>query len=201
MKNNKSANNIKRILILGHSGFIGSHLMRNFCDKEPQIELIGKSIPEIDLTKLEDVKSLSPFFDMETVVIMCAAIKRQFGDNLDTFSQNLAMVTNLCRILEQRLAKRFIFFSSAAVYGEDISNTNITEDTPVCPTSFYGMAKYICERLLIKNFNQSSKGSLFILRPPLIYGPGDMGSTYGPAGFIKAALNNEKITLWGDGLE
>lgn len=192
---------IKRILILGHSGFIGNHLMDFSVNNYPGIELIGKSIPEIDLTNLEDTEQISAFLDMNTAVIMCAVIKRQFGDNLDSFNNNLRMVMNLCRLIERNPVKRVVFFSSAAVYGEDIHNTNITEDTFICPTSYYGIAKYTSEVLLKKTFDKLKDSSLFILRPPLIYGPNDLGATYGPAGFIKAALNREKITLWGDGTE
>jgi len=192
---------IKRVLILGHTGFIGKHLVKFFKKTQPEVELIGKSIPEVDLTNIEDAKKLSNSLDGDTTVIMCAAIKRQFGDNLDNFSKNVKMVENLSRVLEERPVKRLIFFSSAAVYGEDIHNINITENTSICPTSYYGIAKYTCERLLIKSFNNIQGGSLFIVRPPLIYGSGDPGSTYGPAGFVKAALRKEKITLWGDGSE
>lgn len=198
--NNKSGN-IKRILILGHSGFIGSHLVRYFRSIAPQIEVIGRSVPEVDLTKEKDVNGLSSFFDIKTTVIMCAAIKRQFGDNLDSFWKNLSMSINLCRLLEKYPVRRFIFFSSTAVYGEDIHNTNITEQTLVTPTSHYGMAKYSCERLFSKVISQQNKSSLVILRPPLIYGPGDEGDTYGPVKFIKVALNQGQITLWGDGEE
>ncbi len=194
-------NKIKRVLILGHTGFIGEHLAKFFKKTQPAIELIGKSIPEVDLTNIEDIKKLSSFLDDGTIVIMCAAIKRQFGDSLDNFNKNVKMVVNLSRVLEKRPVKRLIFFSSAAVYGEDIHNINITESTSIRPTSYYGIAKYTCERLLVKSFSNIQTGSLFIVRPPLIYGSNDPGSTYGPAGFIKAALRKEKITLWGDGSE
>ncbi len=40
-----------------------------------------------------------------------------------------------------------------------------------------------------------------LLRPPLVYGPGAGGAFYGPCGFLKAVLNKEMITLWGDGME
>ena len=197
----KEQKDIKRILILGHSGFIGSHLMDSFKRNYPKIELVGKSIPKVDLTNLAEVGKLSGFFDANTVVIMCAAIKRQFEDSLNSFNKNIKMVMNICRLIEENPIKRLIFFSSAAVYGEDIHNTNITESSPIYPTSYYGVAKYASERLLKISFTKLKKSSLFILRPPLIYGPNDLGSTYGPAGFIKAALNREKITLWGDGSE
>ena len=51
----------------------------------------------------------------------------------------------------------FHFFSSSAVYGEDIHNTHITEETPVCPTSYYGLAKYTAERLYAKTIGSQKK--------------------------------------------
>ena len=163
--------------------------------------VVGKSLPVLDLTKKEDTQELFGFLGPQTAVIMCAAIKRQFGETLEAFEHNMDMTVNLCRLFSEKPVKRFIFFSSSAVYGEDIHNTNITEKTPVFPTSYYGMAKYSAECLYRKTIGRKNKGSLAIVRPPLIYGPADMGNTYGPAGFIKAALDRKPITLWGDGME
>jgi len=192
---------IKRILILGHTGFVGNHLERYFRHFSPEVEIVGRSLPDMDLTKEKEVFGLSDLLSLETAVIMCAAIKRQFGDNLDTFLQNLMMAINLSRLLEKHSVRRFIFFSSTAVYGEDVHNTDITEKTPVSPTSYYGMAKYTSERIFSKVIGQLKDCSFLILRPALIYGPSDESVTYGPAGFIKAALRKEQITLWGDGAE
>jgi UDP-glucose 4-epimerase len=43
--------------------------------------------------------------------------------------------------------------------------------------------------------------SLALVRPATIYGPGDLGTAYGPSGFLTAALAGKPITLWGDGHE
>ena len=194
-------NGIKRIVLLGHSGFIGRHLEKALGELFAQAQIVGKSLPVLDLTKKEGAQELSGLLDPQTAVIMCAAIKRQFGETLEAFERNMAMTVNLCRLLSQNPVKRFIFFSSLAVYGEDIHNTNITEKTPVCPRTYYGMSKFSAECLYRKTIGGKNKGSLAIIRPPLIYGPGDMGNTYGPSGFIKAALEHKLITLWGDGTE
>ena len=63
--------------------------------------------------------------------------------------------------------------SSAAVYGEDIDNLNITEETPINIRSYYGNSKYASERLFCQVLSCSSSLPLAILRPPLVYGKGD----------------------------
>lgn len=191
----------ERILILGHSGFIGSHLEKRYQRDFPGIEVIGRSAPKLDLTQEQDIEELADLLNPHTAVVVLAGVKRQLGDNLDTFSKNVQMAVNLCRILERHPVKRVLFFSSAAVYGEEIHNTNITEQTPVHPTSFYGAAKYTAECLFEKAMRSHEQSSLLILRPPLIYGPHDMGGSYGPSGFARAASKGETITIWGDGTE
>ncbi len=191
----------RRLVILGNTGFIGGHLENYFRRAYPGLEIVGQSIEQVDLTQYEETKRLVKYFGLETAVIMCSGIKRQFGDNSETFLQNVNMCVNLCRVLENAPVQQLIFFSSAAVYGEDIHNTAITEQTPIQPRSYYGLAKYTSERLFFKIFDQNPQSSLLILRPPLIYGPGDQGKTYGPAGFLNAAMNKESIALWGDGSE
>lgn len=190
----------KQMVILGHSGFIGSHLER-LISKSAKWDVIGRSLPDIDLTNPEHASRLLPFLRPESTLVLAAAVKRQFGDTLEAFRQNMAIVENVCRLLEAYPVNRVIFMSSAAVYGEETENTSISEQTPVNPTSYYGINKYAAERLLKKACTANQQTSLVCLRPPLVYGPGDQGRTYGPSGFSAAALEGTPIALWGDGTE
>lgn len=188
-----------QIVILGHSGFIGSQIERSLqCEG---FKVIGKSLPEVDLSDVKDMSKIEMYFTPETTLILAAAVKRQFGDSLESFKLNIAIVENICKILIEKPVKRVIFFSSTAVYGEETNNTNISEETSVNPTSFYGISKYTSERLLEKVISLHPDSSLICLRPPLIYGPGDKGKTYGPAGFAYSVKNESILTLWGDGTE
>jgi len=192
----------EKVIILGHSGFIGKHLERYLSYSQVSSwNVVGHSLPNLDLTNWDSTQQLESVFDAETRLILTAAVKRQFGDTLNSFHQNLSIVENVCRLLERKPIKQVIFFSSAAVYGEETENTNIYEETPASPTSFYGIAKYTSERLLRKTCLDYQIGSLVCLRPPLIYGPDDQGQTYGPSGFCSAAMAGKPITLWGDGTE
>ena len=187
-----------KIIILGHSGFIGSHLERTLVTSARR-NVIGRSLPDIDLTDVEQASRLIPFMEPDSTLVLAAAVKRQFGDTLEAFRLNTAIVENICRLLEKHPVRRVIYMSSTAVYGEETENTDISELTPVNPTSYYGINKYTSERLLKKVCG--GRTSLVCLRPPLVYGPGDLGRTYGPSGFSAAAMEGTPITLWGDGTE
>ncbi|HLF18653.1 MAG TPA: NAD(P)-dependent oxidoreductase [Candidatus Omnitrophota bacterium] len=188
---------IRKIIILGNGGFIGAHLEESFRQRFSETRVVGYDLPQMDLTRIDQAAQLANVLDRQTAVIMCAFIKRQMGDTLEAYEKNMLMTTNLCRVLEKNPVKRFIYFSSAAVYGEDVHSLQITEETPVNPRSYYGMAKFSSERLLWK----AAEKSLVILRPATIYGPGDMSNAYGPSGFLQSAIAGKEITLWGDGSE
>lgn len=164
-------------------------------------EVIGRSLPDIDLSNAASATQLVPDLLPDSILVFASAVKRQFGDTVKAFQQNMAIVENVCCLLEAHPVRRVIFLSSAAVYGEETENTAISEQTPVNPTSFYGIAKYAAECLLKQACAANQHTTLVCLRPATIYGPGDQGRTYGPSGFCAAALEGMPITLWGDGTE
>jgi len=189
-----------RIVLLGQTGYIGSRLAAAFAAAAPDIPVIGRSAPSLDLTRTESGAALEALLDPDAALVVCAAIKKQLGDTPEIFEQNLAIVLNVCRAAAARPVRRILFFSSAAVYGEDVQHGIIDESTAVQPTSFYGIGKFAAERLLLRMAGQHGT-SLLILRPALVYGPGEPAYYYGPSGFLTRALSNSSITLWGDGEE
>ena len=190
-----------QIILLGHTGYIGRRLAVAFQKAAPGVPVVGRSVTELDLTRTTAAGTLEQLFDPNAAVVICAAIKKQLGDTLDALTQNLAITTAICRALVASPARRVLFFSSAAVYGEDVQHGVITEATPVEPTSFYGIGKFTAERLLLKTAGQQAGTSLLMLRPALVYGPDEPGYYYGPSGFLQKARAGAPITLWGDGAE
>jgi len=190
-----------KIILLGHTGYIGRRLAVAFAKAAPGVPVIGRSVTDLDLTQASASSALEQMFDADAAVVICAAIKKQLGDTLEALSQNLAITAAICRALVARPVKRVLFFSSAAVYGEDVQHGTITEATPVEPTSFYGIGKFTAERLLMKTAGQQPNTSLLMLRPALVYGPDEPGYYYGPSGFLQKARAGAPITLWGDGTE
>jgi UDP-glucose 4-epimerase len=191
----------RSVLVLGHTGYIGSRLVAAFRETDPPLNVIGASAPSLDLTAPESAAALEQLLEPDCALVICAAIKKQLGDTLEALTRNLAMVMNVCRALEARPVGRVVFFSSAAVYGEDVPHDTITEATPVQPTSLYGIGKFTAERLLLRAVGRLPGSSLLILRPALVYGPQEPGYYYGPSGFLGKARARSPITLWGDGSE
>ena len=192
---------MKKLIILGHTSFVGQRFVNHMQQKYVDIKIIGLSSTDVNLTCREEVEKLSQFIDSDTTVVMLSANKRQSGAGINDFVQNTKMTENLCRLMEKHPPKRFVFLSAQVVYGENTHNTNTTEKTPVDPTSYYGMAKFISERLFWKTFDSLKQSSLLIIRIPRIYGPGANRNDYGPTMFTYNAFKKAPFTIWGDGLE
>jgi len=190
---------LRRALLLGHTGYIGGRLFAALRRRRPDMDVLGHSLGSVDLTREEQVASLAAMCNCETVLILCSGIKKQYGDTLEHFQQNVAMAVNVARLVSEHPVGRLIFFSSAEVYGEGVHNTAIMEETPVQATTYYGLAKFVSEGVLRKAITDAT--SLAVLRPPLVYGPGEQGSYYGPGGFVRGAYRGDPITLWGEGDE
>lgn len=188
---------IQKVLVLGHSGFIGQTLMKCIKVNNPELELVGYSAPDVNFEDESDWERLASQLGEDVALIFLAAVKRQEGDTLASFERNMTMITHLARTVEAAPVGKLIYFSSGAVYGEDVQHPTMTEETPVKPTSYYGISKFSAERILRK---VCPEGSLICFRPPTAYGGGDLPQ-YGPSGFTYKSIHNETITLWGDGTE
>jgi UDP-glucose 4-epimerase len=162
---------------------------------------MSRSEPGVDLTKLDDVLKLAELLDGNTALLILSSIVRHVQEDIEAFAANVNMAMNLARVLQGHPVARTVYFSSSAVYGEDIHNTGINEDTAVHPRSYYGAAKLASEFVLRKAVERHPGSTLVILRAPAVYGPGDRGAFYVPSGFLRRAVMHEPIILWGDGLE
>ncbi len=189
-----------KLVIVGHTGFIGKNIYQNLINNS-KYEIVGISTNQVNLLENNSSHILSEIIPSNSVVIMCVGIKKQLGDNLEIFRDNLSIIKNFSEAMIKSKPAKILFISSTSVYGEDVVyDHSISEETPVQPRTYYGIAKYTAERIL-KKVCRDNQLHLMILRPPLVYGTVDLSRGYGPTGFIYKAVNNEEIILWGDGSE
>jgi UDP-glucose 4-epimerase len=192
---------ISRVIILGSTGLIGSSVLRHLKTSFPEVEVLGRGLDAVDLSDPASAETLTDLLDARTCVVMCAAIKRQLGDSPEIFRKNTEILTTFAGLIARRPVGRVVYLSSAAVYGEDVENLAITEATPTTPRTYYGLSKLTAEWILSKVVDSAAAGSLGLVRPATIYGPGDQPTSYGPSLFLDAAVNGRPVTLWGDGSE
>ena len=65
---------------------------------------------------------MDQLIDDNTIIFLCSGIKKQLGDNLNTYIKNMLMISNFLRSKNALKCKKLIYLSSAEVYGENIDN-------------------------------------------------------------------------------
>lgn len=161
---------MKKILVTGGLGFIGSHTVVELQNEGFEVviidnlsntsigvldkitEITGKKpdFYQIDLRVKEDVKN---FFDTTKIdgIIHFAAFKavgESMQKPLDYYENNIGALVYLLKEMRDRKLDHFIFSSSCTVYGQ-ADELPITENAPVkIAESVYGNTKQIGEEIL-----------------------------------------------------
>jgi UDP-glucose 4-epimerase len=189
---------MRRVVILGHTGFIGGALQAHL-KREAGCDVLGFSSKAADLRLEEGVQALAGHVDRETVVVFASTITRERGDTLGTLMDNIAMAGHLGTFLEAHPPAKCICISSDAVY--PMLDQAITEDTLVVPGgNYYAISKYTAECVLRKS-TQAKDIPLLVLRPTAVFGPGDTHNSYGPNAFIRSVIRERSLRLFGRGEE
>ncbi|MBU1565896.1 MAG: NAD(P)-dependent oxidoreductase [Proteobacteria bacterium] len=170
-----------KILVTGATGFVGGNLVtallgqghKVFClarleKKAEHLLAAGGEIVVDDL--------LSPVFigkyieDCDVVFHVAGVIKGASRE--DYFHGNYLATKNLVRIIEQHgpSHQKLIYVSSQAASGPSI-RSDFSESSPdALPVSTYGESKHAAEKEIL---SMSERRSVVILRPSIVYGPGD----------------------------
>ena len=187
-------------IVIGNSGFIGRHLESFLKKKYNKNNVFGFATNYLNLTKPNEYRKLSKFIKKNTIIYFLSFNKETSNATLNNYEINHKIITNFLNFIKNKKLKKFLFFSTQSIYGEDTNNKNVTEETKPDPTSYYGIAKYNSERLVKKIFTEI-KIPFLIIRTPRIYGPGDSPLNYGPSMFVDKVKKKKPIVLWGDGSE
>jgi UDP-glucose 4-epimerase len=186
----------KRVVILGAAGFVASSLARHLARQGIRALAVGSS--QVDLLQPESTEKLAGLIEPEDALVFTSTLTPDKGKDARTFMKNLTMGSHVCAALEKARCAHLVYVSSDSVY--DDSATLVSETTPRSPGTFHGVMHLAREQML-----QSVLGKppipCCVVRPGLIYGAGDTHNGYGPNRFLRTALKDGKITLFGQGEE
>lgn len=169
-------------VIIGGSGFIGTHLIKhildtNLFDKVYDIGLTKCSIEDervfyinADIKKIiiPDVKGCDVLFNL-------AAISKEPGyPYKDYFDTNFYGTLNILDFAKKNEINTIVFTSTMMVYGSSIDK--VTESDNTYPDTAYGVSKLLAEKAHIVWLSQNPNRKLRIVRPSVVFGPGENGN-------------------------
>lgn len=202
------------VLVTGGAGFIGFHLVRLLLAEGHRLTIVDNfasghraNVPQHpDVTLIE--KDLLAFptaqwpRDLDAIIHLAAqpSVVESWSRLRQTHEINLSATVHALEAARELGIGRFIFASSAAVYGDPVA-VPLREDAPVLPLSPYGLQKLGGEhygRLIAHRTNLR----FIALRFFNVFGPGqDATSPYSGviSRFLGSINQGDSITVRGDG--
>ncbi|MHB8455397.1 MAG: NAD-dependent epimerase/dehydratase family protein [Acidiferrobacterales bacterium] len=205
-----------KVLVTGGAGFIGSHLADRLLDAGSEVTVLdnlstgkrgnlslfapGLEFVEGDVRDPDTVRQCVRGVDAVVHLAAVASVQASIDDPVATHQTNFDGTLNLLEASRAAGVKRFLYASSAAVYG-DTRQLPVTEQSGLQPLSPYAADKLAGEHYLYYYFTKHAlAGTAF--RFFNIYGPRqDPSSPY--SGVISIFVDRIKagspVTIFGDG--
>ncbi len=216
---------MKKALVCGAGGFIGSHLVKRLKGEGFWVRGVDLKYPRYAETEADDFV----VGDLRHPEVCRDVVDQRFdeiyqlaadmggagfvftGENDADIMHNSALINiNMLEACQRRNSKRIFYSSSACMYPEhnqmDPDNPNCAEDSayPANPDSEYGWEKLFSERLYLA-FHRNHGFDVRIARYHNIFGPEGSwndGREKAPAAVcrkVAEAKDGGEMTLWGDG--
>jgi GDP-D-mannose 3',5'-epimerase len=216
---------MKRALVLGGGGFIGSHMVKRLKDEGYWVTSVDLKTPSYsasradefivgDLRNADFVDSIIDSFDevYQFAADMGGAGYIFTGEHdADVMHNSASINLNVLNSLKNKSPKTKIFYSSSAcIYPEhnqmNPNNPNCEESSayPANPDSEYGWEKLFSERLYF-SFYRNYGIEVRVARYHNIFGPEGTwngGKEKAPAAIcrkVALASDGDSIEIWGDG--
>jgi UDP-glucose 4-epimerase len=203
-----------KVLVTGGTGFIGSNLVDFLISNNHEVIVIDKNKndrenPKATYYYLDITNSISNakdiFYGVDCVFHLAAEIYVQksleFPDLF--FDVNERGTESIIRYAKDFGVKNFVFSSTSAIYGNADYGRGSLESDPADCLNAYSLSKYNAESIC-KIYSEEFNMNVSVLRYFNVYGHRQHESgQYAPVigKFLKQKLNNESLTVVGDGLQ
>lgn len=207
---------MKKALVTGGAGFIGSHLVDRLTSKGWYVKVIDnfssgrlenvehhRSNLRVEVLKgdLKDSRVVEESVKGVDVVFHYAAnpeVRVSTTNPEIHFNENIVVTFNLLEAMRKNDVREIVFASSSSVYGEP-EVIPVSEDAPIRPVSVYGASKAACENL-IHAYSKLYGIKALVLRYANVIGPRlRHGVVYDF--IIKLRRNARELEILGDGTQ
>ncbi len=207
---------MKRILITGGAGFIGSCLAAKLAENPENLVVIVdnlrtgelKKVPEsahdnvrfikCDVNDYRDISAVFFAYKFNYVFHYAALVGvLRTLQNPVAVLDDIAGIENILKLSKNTGVQRVYFSSSSEVYGEPVEFPQNEHTTPLNSRLPYAIVKNVGEAYL-RSYYQEFGLEYTIFRFFNTFGP-KQSKDFVISKFIRAALNNEPITIYGDG--
>ncbi|WP_421760445.1 GDP-L-fucose synthase [Devosia sp.] len=201
----------KRIWIAGHTGMVGSAVLRRLAGEG--CTLLTTTRAEVDLTRQVDVERFVKDARPDAIVLAAAKVGGIVANDTypaDFLFDNLVIETNVFGAAHANDVGRLLFLGSSCIYPR-LAEQPIAEDSlltgPLEPTNeWYAVAK-IAGIKLAEAYRRQHGRDYISAMPTNLYGPGDnfdLKSSHVMPALIRKAheakmRNEATLTMWGTG--
>lgn len=156
-----------QIAITGITGFVGNYLNQH-------LKVLGYQTKDLDLRKTPNP---SPNLLQDTVVHLAGKAHdlKKFSDEQSYFEVNTGLTKKVFDAFLDSQASVFVYVSSIKVVADLTNGQQVSESMQPQPDTPYGKSKLAAETYLLSQAIPNTK-KIFILRPCMIYGPGNKGN-------------------------
>jgi nucleoside-diphosphate-sugar epimerase len=183
-----------RVVVLGRTGFVPAALVRSLSARGWPVLALGKDA--IDLTEEAAAAKLAALLRPTDALVMTSALTPEKGRDTATLILNLRMGQHVAAAVAASPCSQLVYFSSDSVYGWE--HTTISEATPPSPDNLYGVM-HLAREIGLRDACKKAAIPFAVLRACAIYGFGDTHNAYGPNRFVRTALKDGRIELFGVG--
>lgn len=207
---------LKKFIVTGGAGFIGSHLVDRLVEKGHKVIVIdnlsngrisnlNKSIDKIKFVKqnIQNSKKIDKYFNNVDFVFHLAAladIVPSIQNPKEYFDSNVEGTLSVLRCCANHNIKKIIYAASASCYGisKEIPTSEKSEILPQYP---YALTKRLGEELVL-HWSEVYKLNFTSFRLFNVYGPrsrttGAYGAMFGV--FLAQKIANKPMTIVGNG--